>query len=69
MSDHTNTCVLDVHVAWWLMPYLRALAFICAMTGMEPNMDKVKRLIDRGVTVKAKPVRANQLTRNEHGNQ
>ncbi|ATQ78293.1 hypothetical protein CR152_30115 [Massilia violaceinigra] len=49
----TITCALNVRVAWWLMPYLRTLAFICAVTGMEPNMNRVKRVIDKGVTAAA----------------
>lgn len=51
------TCSLNVHIAWWLMPYLRTLAFICAMTGIEPNMARVKRLIERGINSQATPVR------------
>ena len=56
-AAHTITCALNVRVAWWLMPYLRTLAFICAMTGMEPNMDRVRRVIDKGVTVATTRVR------------
>jgi hypothetical protein len=61
MTERIVTCTLNVHIAWWLMPYLRALAFICAMTGMEPNMGRVKRLIDKGITLKAEPVRFNPV--------
>ena len=51
------TCSLNVHIAWWLRPYLRMLAIICAFTGMKPNMDRVKRVIDKGVTARANRVR------------
>lgn len=50
------TCSLNVRIAWWLRPYLGMLAVICEVTGIEPNMERVKRMIDKGVTVEAIPV-------------
>ncbi|CUI07865.1 hypothetical protein BN2497_14419 [Janthinobacterium sp. CG23_2] len=57
MTERTITCTLTVHRAWWLMPYMHTLDFICAVTGMEPDMKKVRRMIERGLTLKAKPAR------------
>ncbi|MDQ1835541.1 hypothetical protein [Massilia scottii] len=57
MTAHTVTCTLTVHCAWWVMPYLNTLAFMCALTGLEPDLRKARRMIEKGVMLKAKPVR------------
>ncbi|WP_166882219.1 hypothetical protein [Massilia mucilaginosa] len=57
MTEHTVICTLTVHRAWWLAPYLNTLAFVCALTGLEPDLRKASRMIERGVTLKATPVR------------
>ncbi|MDQ1924559.1 hypothetical protein [Massilia pseudoviolaceinigra] len=53
MTTKTTTISLKVHKAWWLMPYLRALALFHALTRTEPNWARIKRLINKGVTVRA----------------
>ncbi|WP_166893564.1 hypothetical protein [Massilia sp. CCM 8734] len=57
MTKHTVICTLTVHRAWWVLPYLNTLAFMCALTGLEPDLRKVNRMIEKGVTLKATPVR------------
>lgn len=42
-----------VRIAWWLKPYFYVLATISAITGMEPNYERVNYWIKRAVTVKA----------------
>lgn len=47
------TCALKIHVAWWLKPYFYVLATIHAVTGCEPNYERVQYWIRKAVTVKA----------------
>ena len=44
---------INVHVAWWVRWYVASVAAISQLTGLEPDMDKVGRWIDRGVRVRA----------------
>jgi hypothetical protein len=46
-----TTVSLSVHVAWWVCPYIRALALVCWLTGMEPDMDKFGATVRRGFKV------------------
>ncbi|WP_166897725.1 MULTISPECIES: hypothetical protein [Massilia] len=48
---NTTTISIKVHKAWWLMPYLGALALFHTLTRTEPNWAQIKRLINKGVTV------------------
>lgn len=34
-----------VKVRWWVLPYFRVLAFLCAVMGTEPDLDKAKLLV------------------------
>lgn len=43
---------VKVTVAWWLMPYFYVLAAMSAITGREPDWDKVTYWIDRALTAK-----------------
>lgn len=49
------TNIVRFHVAWWLSPYLYTLAAFCTITGYAPDWAKVKRVIDRAVTIKSAP--------------
>lgn len=51
MARHTE---FRAHVAWWLAPYLHCLAAACALMRREPNPEKLRRVIDRAITVRAK---------------
>jgi hypothetical protein len=44
---------IEVSVAWWVGPYINILAFLCTVTGSEPDMAKVERVIQRGIRLKA----------------
>ncbi|MFB9242375.1 hypothetical protein IV454_16315 [Massilia antarctica] len=57
MTTTTTTISLKVRKAWWLMPYLRALALFHVLTCTEPNWARIKRLIRKGVTVEPLPIR------------
>ena len=45
---------INVHVAWWLRAYLHCVVFTSEVTGLEPDMDKVGRWIERGVRVRVR---------------
>lgn len=55
----TCTLKLKVTLAWWLMPYIRAVVALCWIFPVEPDMDRMRRVIDRGVRVRvdAAPVK------------
>ena len=40
---------LKVRIAWWLKPYFYALATISALTGLEPNYDRVNYWINKAM--------------------
>ena len=43
---------LTIHVAWWVAPYIRSIALFCWLTGAEPDLTRVGRTIERGVTIR-----------------
>ena len=48
-----TTLSLSVHVAWWVIPYIRSLALVCWLTGMEPDMGRVERVLSRGIGIRS----------------
>lgn len=48
---------LQVHVSWWLQHYLTGVALVSHLTGMEPDMKRVRWWIGRGVSLRLVPVR------------
>jgi len=46
------TAHLKVSVAWWLKPYLYALAAFYRVTGFEPDMQKLEAMGMRAMSVK-----------------
>ena len=43
---------LSVHIAWWVIPYLYGVRIMSALTGLEPDMDKVMYWVERGLSVR-----------------
>jgi hypothetical protein len=43
------TLTVTVRVRWWVMPYIRTLAFFCNAFHVEPDMVKVERMVMRGL--------------------
>jgi hypothetical protein len=41
-----------VGLAWWLKPYFYVLATLCAITGIEPNYERVNYWIDRAIKIR-----------------
>lgn len=52
LDQSTHTLTLSISLAWWLKPYLRTLAALCHVSGMEPNMERVNYWINKAVSVK-----------------
>lgn len=48
---------IKVTQAWWLTPYFYCLAAFCAITGQQPDEEKLKRVIDRALKPKVVPVK------------
>ena len=48
----TESFTLKVRVAWWLTPYMYGVAIISALTGREPDWERVNRWINRAITAK-----------------
>lgn len=42
---------LTVRVAWWVRPYIRAVALFSRMTGLTPDVEKVSRTARRGLRI------------------
>jgi hypothetical protein len=40
---------VTVRLAWWLRPYLFGVALTSTLMGVEPDWDKVTRVIDRAL--------------------
>lgn len=49
----------NTRVAWWVAPYLKAVALIARVTGVHPDIRKVTRTVMRGIhpTTVAQPRR------------
>lgn len=45
---------ISVKVSWWVPIYLRGLSIFCQITGVEPDMSRVSRVIERGVKTKVR---------------
>ncbi|MFZ3193700.1 MAG: hypothetical protein WA154_10920 [Moraxellaceae bacterium] len=40
-----------VKIAWWVHPYLFGVAAVARLTGRDPDVDKVWRRVERGVSL------------------
>lgn len=49
MPTHRTTLRVRVRTAWWLPLYLRYLAVWCRVTRTEPDYERVRGVIARGV--------------------
>ncbi|MGK5053600.1 hypothetical protein [Janthinobacterium sp. RB2P8] len=43
---------IEIHVAWWLFPYLNTVRALCFLLGVEPNMARVDYWVRKGLTFK-----------------
>lgn len=44
---------IEVSLAWWVPVYINLLAFFCAVTNAEPDPEKIQRMVERGIRLKA----------------
>jgi hypothetical protein len=51
MATITVTVHLRIRYAWWLCPYLCILATLAELLDREPDVDKVDRMVKRGIRV------------------
>lgn len=45
---------VSVRLSWWAMPYLHTLAFLCWLLSLEPNPERVERVLARAVRVEVR---------------
>lgn len=45
------TMRLSCSVSWWVVPYIRCIAVMCWLTGLEPNVDRVTTFAMRGIKI------------------
>lgn len=45
----TVTLTLHVRVAWWVKPYLQSVALFARITGTEPDWERVRSTVLRGI--------------------
>ena len=47
------TVSLRVRVAWWVQPYIAGVKFCALVTGLEPDMEQVERVVVKGLRVES----------------
>ncbi|MES2787637.1 MAG: hypothetical protein V4684_19380 [Pseudomonadota bacterium] len=52
MATNVHALKIRVKVAWWLKLYFYALATTSAISGREPDWNRVKYWINKGVSAK-----------------
>ena len=43
---------ITIRVAWWVRWYIGGVALFAFLTGMEPDMEKVKAKVMKGIRIK-----------------
>jgi hypothetical protein len=51
-SPRAVSLTVSVKLAWWLLLYLDGVLLMQAITGLDPDMEKVERMISRGIRVR-----------------
>lgn len=46
-----------VRYAWWLRSYVAGVVLMAQITGFEPDMEKVRKWIDRGIRTELVPAK------------
>jgi len=49
-----QTVTIQVRLAWWVRLYLRSVVVFARLTGIEPDMDKMGAMIQRGLHTRLK---------------
>lgn len=45
--------IFRIRYAWWVFPYLYGVRLWCMLMGCEPNYQRVARVVERGIYIKA----------------
>jgi hypothetical protein len=43
---------VTIHIAWWVRWYISGVALFSLLTGLEPDIEKVKAKVLKGVRIK-----------------
>ena len=46
-----TSITINISLAWWVRPYLYGVALFAFLTFMDPDIDKVTKVVLRGVRV------------------
>ena len=46
------TGTIQIRLRWWLLLYLDGVLLMSAITGLDPDMEKVERMVERGIKVR-----------------
>lgn len=49
----TRAMEIEVSFAWWVPVYINVLACLCGIMRSEPDIEKVERVMERGIRLKA----------------
>jgi len=49
-----TTIGVKICVSWWVRPYLKEIGLFIAITGQQPDIDKINKTVLRGVRVEIK---------------
>jgi hypothetical protein len=44
----------EVRIAWWIYPYMYGCAFVAWLMRVEPDVDKFRKTIRKGLSIKHK---------------
>lgn len=61
-----NEIQIEVVISWWLQPYLMALMFFCTITGLEPDEERLERIVMSALRVRSKPSPNNRARSGPH---
>jgi hypothetical protein len=52
MATGTLTVHLEMKVSWWVRRYIASLALFAYTFGTQPDIDKARKIIERGIKVR-----------------
>lgn len=51
-APRLEAITVSIKVAWWLLLYLDGVLLMQAITGLAPDMEKVERMLSRGIRIR-----------------
>jgi hypothetical protein len=49
-----QSIIVNVKLAWWAKPYLHTLAFLCWLLSLEPNPERVEKVLSRACRIETR---------------